>query len=100
MELRPVQFTYKNDETNRLHYGLIAEEVEEVYPELVVHDKDGESYSVRYHELPAMLLNELQKQNKRIQSLKLENSELKSMMVTLAAQVKRLESLVKNEQDQ
>jgi len=45
-------------------------------------------------------VNELQKQNKRIQLLKLENSELKSMMVTLAAQVKRLESLVKNEQDQ
>jgi len=64
--LRPVQFTYKNDANNGVHYGLIAEEVEQVYPELVVRDRAGESYSVRYHELPPMLLNELQKLSTKV----------------------------------
>ena len=69
MNLRPVKFTYKHDNSNKQHYGLIAEEVEEVYPELVVHDSSGNTYSVRYHELPAMLLNELQKNREIIKTL-------------------------------
>ena len=70
MDLRPVKFTYKHDSNNNLHYGLIVEEVEELYPELVVRDNSGNTYSVRYHELPAMLLNELQKNREMITSLK------------------------------
>lgn len=61
MDLRPVQFTYNHDTSHIPHYGLLAEEVSETYPELVVRDSNGDVYSVRYHELPAMLLNELQK---------------------------------------
>ena len=46
-----------------LQYGLIAEEVAEVYPEMVVYEKDGQPYSVKYQLLAPMLLNELQKQH-------------------------------------
>jgi hypothetical protein len=51
-----------------LEFGLIAEEVEKVFPELVVH-KDGQPETVRYHELPALLLNEIQKLVKRVEFL-------------------------------
>jgi hypothetical protein len=66
MLLRPVTFRYKQpaaDGSKPLQYGLIAEEVEKTYPELVVHDKDGKVMSVQYQQLPAMLLNEVQKQH-------------------------------------
>ena len=48
---------------------MIAEEVVERYPELVIRDNSGDVYSVRYHELPAMLLNELQKHRELIKTL-------------------------------
>jgi predicted RNase H-like nuclease (RuvC/YqgF family) len=72
MNLRPVTFRYKNEidkEDRTLQYGLIAEEVAEVYPELVQYEKDGESFMVRYHELAPMLLNEVQKQVEQIKKL-------------------------------
>ena len=62
MELRPVTFRYRADKEGALEYGLIAEEVERIYPELVSHAADGTVETVRYHVLPAMLLNELQNQ--------------------------------------
>ncbi len=62
MKLRPVTFRYKADETNTEQYGLIAEEVAKVYPELVIRGENGEPETVAYHMLPAMLLNEVQKQ--------------------------------------
>ncbi len=68
-KLRPVQFRYKqaaDDGTKPVHYGLIAEEVESIYPQLVVHNKDGQIEGVQYQQLPAMLLNEMQKQQKTI----------------------------------
>ena len=65
-QLRPVTFNYKpqfDDGSHLLQYGLIAEEVAKVYPDMVVYDKDGQPYTVRYQVLAPMLLNELQKQN-------------------------------------
>ncbi len=61
MKLRPVVFNYISDASKTMDYGLIAEEVKEVMPDLVAHDQDGNVESVYYHKLPAMLLNELQK---------------------------------------
>jgi hypothetical protein len=62
LDLRPVVFRYK-EEVQRgerpLEYGLIAEEVAEVFPELVVYDKEGKPFTVKYHLLSSMLLNEL-----------------------------------------
>ena len=65
LRLRPVTFHYKKpdpDGSKPLEYGLIAEEVADVYPELVIRGADGQIESVQYAKLPAMLLNELQKQ--------------------------------------
>ena len=70
LRLRPVTFRYRKEYDagdHRLQYGLIAEEVVEVYPELVVHDDDGRVRTVLYQELNVMLLNELQKQHQAMQ---------------------------------
>ena len=65
-QLRPVTFFYKpqyDDGSHTLQYGLIAEEVAKVYPDMVAYDKDGQPYTVKYQYLAPMLLNELQKQH-------------------------------------
>ena len=68
MRLRPVTFFYKPEYTDgerEVQYGLIAEEVAKVYPELVAYGNDGQPFSVRYQYLSTMLLNEAQKQSRR-----------------------------------
>lgn len=60
-KLRPISFRYKQDPNGALQYGLVAEEVAPVYPELVTHGDDGKVDGVRYELLPALLLNEVQK---------------------------------------
>jgi hypothetical protein len=67
--LRPVTFDYIDDTRLHRQYGLIAEEVNEVMPELVSFDKDGLVQTVKYHDLVPMLLNEIQKLNKRVELL-------------------------------
>lgn len=70
MQLRPVTFRYKaHGPDGPKQYGLIAEEVDAVMPELVARSKDGEIETVMYHELPAILLNEIQRLEKRIADL-------------------------------
>jgi hypothetical protein len=61
LALKPVTFHYKTDNTNKPQFGLIAEEVAEVNPDLVVRDKNGEIYTVRYDAVNVMLLNEFLK---------------------------------------
>jgi hypothetical protein len=71
-QLRPVNFIYKpgyDDGSHALQYGLIAEEVAKVYPEMVIYGKDGQPLSVRYQLLAPMLLNEVQKQAEHIRAL-------------------------------
>ena len=70
-QLRPVTFLYKpqyDDGSHALQYGLIAEEVAKLYPEMVGFDKDGQPESVKYQALTPMLLNEVQKQNAQLQT--------------------------------
>jgi hypothetical protein len=67
LNLRPVMFNYKTSKD--VQFGLIAEEVEHVFPELVAYNKDHEPESVKYHILPALLLNEIKKLNQRIAAL-------------------------------
>jgi hypothetical protein len=62
--LRPVKFRLKSDPRGTVHYGLIAEEVAKVYPELVIRNETGRIDGVRYDELAPMLLNEMQEQQK------------------------------------
>jgi hypothetical protein len=65
-ELRPVSFHLKSDPKGAVQYGLIAEEVAKVFPELVIRDDAGTIQGVRYDELAPMLLNEMQKQQQQI----------------------------------
>jgi hypothetical protein len=76
LNLRPVPFRYKGSQGDSRHFGLIAEEVDRVMPELVVRTPDGQAETVLYHEMPAMLLNELQKQQRRIEVLEARLAEL------------------------
>jgi hypothetical protein len=70
MRLRPVTFRYQKpfaDGSKPIQYGLIAEEVADVYPDLVAHSGDGQIETVKYQVLDSMLLNELQKEHKQVQ---------------------------------
>jgi len=69
MKLRPVSFFYKSDKVGYRQYGLIAEEVADVMPELVQFDGNGAPQTVRYHFLAPLLLSEVQKQTQTIQDL-------------------------------
>ena len=70
LNLRPVIFTYKADATRAKQFGLIAEEVNDVMPALVVRGADGQIETVKYHELATLLLNELIKQHAIIDQAK------------------------------
>ena len=67
--LKPVTFHYKGDETNIPQFGLIAEEVAKVNPALILVDKEGKPYSVRYEQVNAMLLNEFLKEHRKVEKL-------------------------------
>ncbi len=67
--LKPVTFHYKSDKTDTPQFGLIAEEVAEVNPDLVVHDDKGDIYTVRYDAVNAMLLNEFLKEHRKVEEL-------------------------------
>ena len=69
LNLRPVTFDFIDKPSHRKQVGLIAEEVQEIMPSLVVVDSEGLPETVRYHELPVLLLNEIQKLLKRIEAL-------------------------------
>jgi hypothetical protein len=84
-QLRPVTFRYKHDAQGARQYGLVAEEVAKVYPELVVRGSKGEIESVQYYQLIPMLLNELQYQQRALIAQSAELAELK-------AQSRRLEA--------
>ena len=67
LALKPVTFHYKSDKNCSPRFGLIAEEVAEVDPNLVARDKDGKPYSVRYDQVNAMLLNEFLKEHRKVE---------------------------------
>jgi hypothetical protein len=78
--LRPVTFHLKSDPHGAVQYGLIAEEVDKVYPELVIHDAAGKIQGVRYDELAPMLLNEVQQQRTELEAIKKNHkAELQAM---------------------
>jgi hypothetical protein len=106
LKLRPVKFRYKKADTSGekpIQYGLIAEEVAEVYPELVVRDATtGRIDGVRYDELAPMLLNEVQQQQQKIgiQDTKIRDLEqqvaelkdLKQQMAVMSVALQKLQS--------
>ena len=84
-QLRPVAFHYKMDPNGVRQYGLIAEEVDKVYPELVIRDPSGKIQGVHYEELAPMLLSEVQKQAAEIR-------DLKKMLARTQAGLEKLQS--------
>jgi hypothetical protein len=78
--LKPVAFHYKSDATSTPQFGLIAEEVAEVNPDLVVRDENGEIYTVRYEAVNAMLLNEFLKEHRKVQEQEVTIAQLKSTL--------------------
>jgi hypothetical protein len=76
-ELRPVSFRHKGVQGARTQYGLIAEEVAEVLPTLVVFDEEGRPKAVRYNLLNSLLLAELQNQRRDITELKRTLEEMR-----------------------
>ncbi len=118
MKLRPVTFFYKPEYANGEHtlqYGLIAEEVAKVYPELVAYDKDRKPYAVRYQYIATMLLNEVQKQYQHAeaqaelvkaqqqeidglkQQLQVQNATLQVQNAALQERLSRLEAVARVE---
>jgi hypothetical protein len=90
LSLRPVAFRYKKelDPTGAQQFGLIAEEVAKVSPDLVVSDENGKPFSVRYEEVNAMLLNEFLKEHKAFVEEQDKVERLEATVVSLAAKVK------------
>jgi trimeric autotransporter adhesin len=94
LTLKPVTFHYKSDKKSTPQFGLIAEEVAEVNPDLIVRDKNGEIYAVRYEAVNAMLLNEFLKEHRTVQEQKATVEQLKQdFQSRLAQQQKQIEAL-------
>jgi Chaperone of endosialidase len=87
LSLRPVTFHYKTDTQGTPQFGLIAEEVAKVNPALVLLDKEGKPYTVRYDAVNAMLLNEFLKEHRKVEQL------TKEFQTTVAQQQKQIEAL-------
>jgi hypothetical protein len=85
--LKPVTFHYKSDKTDTPQFGLIAEEVAQVNPDLVVRDADGEIYTVRYEAVNAMLLNEFLKEHRKVEQLEKQIEALTAGLQKVSAQL-------------
>jgi uncharacterized coiled-coil protein SlyX len=97
LALKPVSFHYKSDNTNTPQFGLIAEDVADVNPDLIVRDENGEIYSVRYDAVNAMLLNEFLKEHRKneeqeatIAQLKRDSAEQRKQIETLTAGLQKV----------
>ncbi|HEX3320374.1 MAG TPA: tail fiber domain-containing protein [Terriglobales bacterium] len=87
LTLKPVTFRYKQeiDSKSIRQFGLIADEVEKVNPDLIVRDKEGKPYSVRYDQVNAMLLNEFLKEHAKVEKLEASVARQQKQIETLTA---------------
>ena len=95
LALKPVSFQYKSDSKATKRFGLIAEDVAKVNPDLVVRDRKGEIYSVRYEAVNAMLLNEFLKEHRKVEEQEATITQLKS---TVAQQQKDFQAAIAQQQ--
>ena len=92
--LKPVTFQYKSDSKGTPQFGLIAEEVANVNPDLVVRDAEGEIYTVRYEAVNAMLLNEFLKEHRKVEQQEATIAQLKKdVQFKLTDQQKQIKAL-------
>ncbi len=96
LALEPVTFRYKKElDPNAIpQFGLIAEQVAKVDPDLVARDAEGQPYTVRYEAVNAMLLNEFLKEHRKVEALGSEVAELKAMLREQAAQIQQVKAQV------
>jgi hypothetical protein len=90
LALKPVTFHYKSDSKDTPQFGLIAEEVAEVNPDLVVRDANGEIYTVRYEAVNAMLLNEFLKEHLKVEE---QDRKVQKLEAAAAHQQEQIEAL-------
>jgi hypothetical protein len=102
LALKPVMFRYKKelDPQGIAQFGLVAEEVEKINPDLVDRDAQGKVYTVRYEAVNAMLLNEFLKEHRKVEEQADTIAQLKSGMEALAATVKEQASQIQKVSDQ
>lgn len=91
LNLRPVKFVYNGDESNTQQYGLIAEEVNQVLPEIVVKDEQGLPETIQYHILPVLLLNEMKKQQVKVEHMEQVIASLQEQIEQFINRIKILE---------
>ncbi len=99
LSLKPVTFHYKSDTKDTPQFGLIAEEVAELNPDLVVRDENGEIYTVRYDAVNAMLLNEFLKAHRKVQEQEAMIAQLRKEMETVVAHAKEQDSRIQKVSD-
>ena len=97
LALKPVSFQYRSDSKGTPQFGLIAEEVAKVNPDLVVRNRNDEIYSVRYEAVNAMLLNEFLKEHRTVQDLK---STVAKQEATIAQQQTSFQSKLAEQERQ
>jgi len=92
LALKPVIFRYKQelDPDGIPQFGLVAEQVEKVNPDLVARDDDGKPYSVRYEAVNAMLLNEFLKEHRKVQELETGMKVLTARLNEQASQIRKI----------
>jgi hypothetical protein len=94
LSLRPVTFRYKVDKKGTPQFGLIAEEVAKVNPALVLPDKEGKPYSVRYDQVNAMLLNEFLKQHRKVEEQEAIIAKQQKQIDTLTRGLQRVSNQI------
>jgi hypothetical protein len=96
LALEPVTFRYKEDldPEGIPQFGLVAEQVQKVNPDLVARDEEGKAYTVRYEAVNAMLLNEFLKEHRTVQELKKEIAALTATVKEQAAQIRKVSAQV------
>jgi predicted ribosome quality control (RQC) complex YloA/Tae2 family protein len=101
LALKPVTFRYKKelDPDRTPQFGLVAEDVAKVNPDLVVRDAEGKVYTVRYEAVNAMLLNEFLKEHRKNQKQEATITDLKAEIATLAAMVKEQDAKIQRVND-
>jgi hypothetical protein len=101
LALKPVTFHYKSDNAGTPQFGLIAEEVAEINPDLVVRDEKGEVYTVRYDAVNAMLLNEFLKEHHKLQELEASVAqERRDSETTITGLKKEMENIIARSNEQ
>ena len=90
LSLRPVTFHYRSDTTNTPQFGLVAEEVARMDPALVLTDKEGKPYTVRYEAVNAMLLNEFLKEHRKVEELEANATRQQKQIDALTAGLQRV----------